>query len=68
MEWLAACADEIGHPDPRAAARFGLRALVATALDRVVFTESSGPAFEPGDDDVERQLEALLLSYLRHGV
>ena len=64
VDFAAACADEIDHPDPRAAVEFGLLTVFTMAQDRLVFGDRSGLRRRYAAGTLEKELGRLLLGYL----
>lgn len=63
--FLAECAGEIAHENPRAACEFGLQTVYSMAQDRVVFGDRSGVQVRYSARTLKQRLTSVLLSYLR---
>ncbi len=62
---LLECADEINHPDPRAAVSFAMGTLSAVCKDRILFAESTrGIVREVSDKALRQELAQMLTHYL----
>ena len=63
--FLAECAGEIAHKNPREACEFGLLTVFSMAQDRVVFGDRSGVQVRYSARVLKKRLATVLLSYLR---
>ena len=61
---LLARADRIGHPDPAAALRFGLRFTLATLEQAILFDDTGAYGIPDSDERLAAELTRAFLAYL----